>query len=185
MVYIGGWYSQCVLNSNGSPLFGFPMAFGFPMVFRFEQMNISSKTIRNRNKKADILFGFPLVQFSNGRAIELLLFDAVSKRIFYWNQYLNQNENFIEFVRPNNKLRQIRVPIRVWGSSSRQRPNWVKARYRKPKIVVKQIPIFSLIQICPNTNMLTRILIRVRTISDLIHYGANSIILYNLRYYSK
>ena len=58
------------------------------------------------------------------------------------------------------------VPIR--GLSSRWFPNhWylsqVEARYWKPKTVVTRILISSLIRICPNTNMLTRILNRVRT----------------------
>ena len=55
----------------------------------------------------------------------------------------------------------------MWGSSSRRFPNhWylsqVEAQYWKP-ILVTRIPISSLIQIYPNTNMLTQILIRVRT----------------------
>ena len=35
--YSGGWNIERVRNSNGSPLFGFPIAFGFSMVFFFEQ----------------------------------------------------------------------------------------------------------------------------------------------------
>ena len=34
---VGGWNTGSVGNSNGRPLFGFPMAFGFPVVYHSEQ----------------------------------------------------------------------------------------------------------------------------------------------------
>ena len=65
-----------------------------------------------------------------------------------------------------------RIGVLIRDSLSRRYPNhwyqsWVKARYWKPKIVVTRILISSLTGICPNTNMLTRILIRVRTFFSL------------------
>ena len=35
--YSGCWKTKFILNFNGNPLFGFPMACSFPMVFCFEQ----------------------------------------------------------------------------------------------------------------------------------------------------
>ena len=78
----------------------------------------------------------------------------------------------------HTKIGRIGVPIR--GLSSRRFSNhWylsrVEARYWKPKIVVTGIPISSLIQICSITNMLSGILICVRTFLSKYSHMLNEI----------
>ena len=59
--YIGGWNTECVLNSNCNSLFGFPMGFGFPMLFHLCPKSLEIKT------KLPPFCGFPMVWFTNGQ----------------------------------------------------------------------------------------------------------------------
>ena len=90
----------------------------------------------------------------------------------WWHKCCNMGQKFIRktdfFVLTTDDIRYPNQTSANRGSSSRPLPNhwylsWVEAWYWKPKIVVTWIPISSLIWICPNTNMLTQILIRVLT----------------------